>query len=301
MKWKKFQRLLRRNPDVDTFIRMHIGPFELRNAQPNDTVEDQRIEWVEEKVRFVAFRDFNTLNLEQKQHVTTEHGVLDTPTRTKLVMRCTEVRFFIHFHIVGVGKPCSRMLQVDDMEVDDSLNIRETLRKQLEWHKESYLGKGKPIKFDYVVQHTQMLENDARPPMSHTPWNPVLISESLELYRFPENFTLPPMPADDLEEDGDFDSHEHDELYPDSDIDSDAFAAACDRLAGDHTEELETAAHYKEQRALVEDFRACSSDEAKELYVRSLSELEAGILEEGLEGEEKGFVAHILNPIPNSI
>lgn len=190
MKWKNFERLLKRNPDVDTFIRLHIGPPILSATHPHSAVEEQRIKWFEEKVKFVAFRNFNSLNLNRKSETETESAVPDTLAKTKLVMRWTEVRFFIHFHIVGADKPCERMIHVDNMEVGDSKTIAETIQGRIEWHKEYWAKQGKDLKFDYVVQRTKVWENDKKPPLTYTPWNPTFVSESLELYRFPSNFDL---------------------------------------------------------------------------------------------------------------
>lgn len=172
MKYGKFLAVLRRNPDIGVFVNSHIGAPRISSACPKDEaaarlIEQERRTWIEDYLESIAFRPFKSLTLGEQSG------------RSETLGFSNHTSFFIHFHIDGNDVPHERMTWADDC------TVREAIASRLEWHTHYWGPKGHAIKFGFVLKRTNT-------------WMPkpqeAFLRESIELFRFPKDFTLTPAP-----------------------------------------------------------------------------------------------------------
>lgn len=204
MRWSKYRRLIRRNPNEALWIRLHIGYPALAAAPLNycpRAAEAMLKRHIQTKVDFIAFRDFNTLDLSSGN--LNKKFTTATISAGKSTVQALHVTYHVRFHIVDADQPGDRMAYIDNADYDGEdgkcTSINEVIKSRIAWHREYWAPQGKALRFDAVVRRTT-----AWVQINTHQWK--CTNESLEIFRFPESYTYPPLTAveklreeDDLE------------------------------------------------------------------------------------------------------
>ncbi|MFC1598462.1 hypothetical protein ACFL2U_00400 [Patescibacteria group bacterium] len=161
MKWNKFEAILDENP----WLRGFVGSSKVISAlnnYPADKAKAMLKEWVRTRINFVAFRPFESLN------------ILETNMRNGNGPDYTWVHYKILLHIEGEAFAYrARSVAWDVEEDEDETSIRKVIEHLITWHQLYWAKQGKGLIFDAVIKETG---NET--------------SRSLEIFRFPEGFSL---------------------------------------------------------------------------------------------------------------
>jgi hypothetical protein len=182
VKWSNFVALIKRNPDLDSFIRHHIGPPVMHSWDQSEENEHKRREYIESKVAYIAFRVFEELSLSSRDSVSrTINHPNQADYKVHGILVETHVFYKIYYHVGGHEKPFARMawVGVGNASIFGERAIRECIRSIVRWHEEYWTKQeDRPLIFDMIIKTTKVWDDYVEG----------VVQEWHEFYRFPQNF-----------------------------------------------------------------------------------------------------------------
>ncbi len=194
MQWSEIQSMLNHNPYIGDVIWHHLGDSMWSIRNPLERVRKQQIRYLETHTELIAFRAFDSLDLDQSGYQIGLRQIVKD-SRVQQIFKTTEwidVCFHLYFSLRGVDHPYNRVSAVMGIASDSSPStIRSTIREISErqnWGDPDHNGRSK--NFDLVVKRTQKWSSTVHGTRARQKGFRELVyaSTAVELYRFPRNF-----------------------------------------------------------------------------------------------------------------
>lgn len=169
MKWHKFRRIREQTP----WILWYVGLMDVTAAPlnyPRGEATRRLRHWVRHHVGYIAFRPFDSLNL--------DCGNASEGTREEWV----STTFSVRLHIGGADEPFGRLRYVTSKvreDGHDETSIRKVMLELQSWHQKCWEKRGNPLSLDAVVK---VIQSGSR---AHGPR-----TQSLEIFPIPVGFRV---------------------------------------------------------------------------------------------------------------
>jgi hypothetical protein len=165
MQLEKYAKLVGSNPIIDRALSDHVG-WPLLCSSDDPMSDHRRLQWVQEKLKYVAVRPWDKLDLSLKD--------------ARLDM--THMYHVIYLHIGGSAneRPACRARYTSSC--DDSESIGHAMTNLVEWHKLYWaLQDNCPLVIDAVVRRSDSWRQDTR-------WTDELIESTINIWLTPAGF-----------------------------------------------------------------------------------------------------------------